>query len=263
MPNFPQICLENVTYISMTVVEDLEFFNKSNCMDVCRLEVTTPNPSFEHWNYVKWEIIIGMSTVVSRSNNLEFKLGLVCWLKLHLNHLQTTKCYPRSKEGQYTQISWNHYFVIFWEALQFEVAVPQLCTFLIDLHPPTCRTTKSNGRCLGYGAFDYHANFQIDWESFAHRDQQKKHMFRICCPLERGCDNVKLVFVDWFPCNQLRAHSHVWINQKIANSIKSKLSTWQDIAYMNMNKSSWNNLEQYELVSKGSKQIFHNHIMVA
>jgi hypothetical protein len=31
----------------------------------------------------------------------------------------------------------NHYFVIFWEALQFEIAVPQLHTFHMDLQPPT------------------------------------------------------------------------------------------------------------------------------
>ena len=32
--------------------------------------------------------------------------------------------------------SWNHYFVIFWEALQFEATVPQLRTYHMDLHPP-------------------------------------------------------------------------------------------------------------------------------
>ena len=36
-----------------------------------------------------------------------------------------------------THKSWNRYFVIFLKALQFEVAVPQLHTFHIDLHPPT------------------------------------------------------------------------------------------------------------------------------
>ena len=33
--------------------------------------------------------------------------------------------------------SWIHYFVIFWEALQFEPLVPQLRTFHMDVHPPT------------------------------------------------------------------------------------------------------------------------------
>ena len=52
-----------------------------------------------------------------------------------------TKYYPRSNKGNIpTQMSLqfsNHYFVIFGEALYFEVAVPQLCTFHMDLHPPT------------------------------------------------------------------------------------------------------------------------------
>ena len=33
--------------------------------------------------------------------------------------------------------SWNHYFVIFWEVLQFEAVVPHQRTFHMDLHPPT------------------------------------------------------------------------------------------------------------------------------
>ena len=38
----------------------------------------------------------------------------------------------------------------------------------------TCPTNNSNGGCLGYVACECHANFHINWESFAHRAQQKK-----------------------------------------------------------------------------------------
>ena len=38
----------------------------------------------------------------------------------------------------------------------------------------TCPTKYFNGRCFKYVAFECHANFRIDWESFAHRDQPKK-----------------------------------------------------------------------------------------
>ena len=40
--------------------------------------------------------------MVLRGNILEIKLGLVFLLNLHLNYLHMTKCYPRSKEGRYT-----------------------------------------------------------------------------------------------------------------------------------------------------------------
>jgi hypothetical protein len=43
--------------------------------------------------------------VVLRGDDLEIKLGLVFLSNLHSNHLQMTKCYPRSKAEQYrTQI---------------------------------------------------------------------------------------------------------------------------------------------------------------
>ena len=47
MPNFSQIGLEHVTSILTTIAKDLEFFEKSNFIDVCRLEVTTHNPNFK------------------------------------------------------------------------------------------------------------------------------------------------------------------------------------------------------------------------
>ena len=80
--------------------------------------------------------------MVLQGIHLEMNLGLVFWSNLHLNHLQMTKCYPRSKAGRYTYTNQLTnlgtiilYFV--WEALQFEATGPQLCTFLMDLHPPT------------------------------------------------------------------------------------------------------------------------------
>ena len=45
MPNFPQICLENVTSISVTIAEGLKLYDKFNRTDVCKLEVTTHGPS--------------------------------------------------------------------------------------------------------------------------------------------------------------------------------------------------------------------------
>ena len=48
------------------------------------------------------------------------------------------------------------------------------------------------------------------------------------------------------------AHSHVWITPKINDYVKSKLSTWHDITYLNMNKrSSWNGLETIRTSVKG------------
>jgi hypothetical protein len=37
----------------------------------------------------------------------------------------------------------------------------------------TCPTKHSDGRCLGFVAFECHANFHINWRLFAHRDQPK------------------------------------------------------------------------------------------
>ena len=67
----------------------------------------------------------------------------------------------------------------FWESLQFEAPVPQLRTFHMDSHPlrHDQLIIHSNGRCVGYVALlECHASFEINWESFAHRDQQRKHV---------------------------------------------------------------------------------------
>ena len=51
---------------------------------------------------------------------------------------------------------------------------------------------------------------------------------------------------------QLRAHSHIWIILKISNFVESKLSMWQDIRDLNMNKrSSWNNPKTIRTGVKG------------
>ena len=70
----------------------------------------------------------------------------------------------------------------------------QVRTFQVDLHPPTHVQLKIlKGRCLGYVVFDCHANFQINWESFAHMDRQK-HVKDHILPLNRGGDKCQ-VFV--------------------------------------------------------------------
>ena len=54
--------------------------------------------------------------------------------------------------------------------------------------------------------------------------------------------------------NQSITHSHIWINPKLANFVESKLSTWQDIADLNMNKrSTGNNQETIRTNVKGVK----------
>jgi hypothetical protein len=72
--------------------------------------------------------------MVLRGNNLEIKLGLVFWLKLHSMYLWMKKYYTRPKRGNIpTQINsqiLKPLFCDFWvgEALQCEAAVPQLST---------------------------------------------------------------------------------------------------------------------------------------
>ena len=91
-----------------------------------------------------------------------------------------TKCYSHSKEGgQYTYCNQltnleTIVLVIFWVALQFEVAVPQLRTSHMDFTPTnTCPTKNPNKRCSEYVAFECHAKFKINPELFAHRDRRK------------------------------------------------------------------------------------------
>lgn len=52
MSNFPQIYPENVISILATVGEDLNFFDKSDCIDVCKLELTNHGPNFRCWSTI-------------------------------------------------------------------------------------------------------------------------------------------------------------------------------------------------------------------
>ena len=75
------------------------------------------------------EITIGMSIVVWRGSSLEIKIGVGFMMKPPLKSSPNDKMLPSFKRGttyllKPTHKSWNHYFVILWEALQFEVVVP-------------------------------------------------------------------------------------------------------------------------------------------
>ena len=88
------------------------------------------------------EILIGMSIVVLRGNNLEIQLGVGCFnepsLKSSPNEsfifIQKRGSIPNS--NQLTNLETIILF-IFGEALQFEAAMPQLRTYHMDLHPST------------------------------------------------------------------------------------------------------------------------------
>lgn len=140
--------------------------------------------------------------------------------------------------------SWNHYFVLFWETLQFEIAVPRVCTFHMDLHPPThVQLEIYSGTCLGYVVFECHATFQIKWESSAHKDQQTTCLGHVIPKPQRWQMSRFSLWIG-STINRLRAHSHIWNNPIIANYGESKLSTWKNMTNFNMNKtSSWNNQE--------------------
>ena len=77
----------------------------------------------------------------------------------------------------------NQYFVIFEDALQLEATLAELRIFHMDLHPPTYVLLNiPNGRFFRiYVVLVCHANFHINWESFAHKDQYR-NMFRIRFP---------------------------------------------------------------------------------
>lgn len=67
-----------MTSISATIAEDLNFLDKFNLIDFLQVRGDySYNLDFKHQSYVMYEIIIGMSIVVLRSNNFDIKLGLV------------------------------------------------------------------------------------------------------------------------------------------------------------------------------------------
>jgi hypothetical protein len=93
---------------------------------------------------------------------------------------------------------------------------------------------------LVYVAFECHANFQINWKSFARRDQHMKCLGYVA-PKPQSWQMSGYGSWTGSTVNQLRAHSHIFFIPKVANFVESKLSTWHNIAYFNMNKrSSWN-----------------------
>ena len=82
--------------------------------------------------------------VVLRGNNLEINQGFLFLFflsNLNLNHLQMENVTLIQKRGNIpTQINSHNLkplFSHFGETLQFEVVVPQLHTFHLNLHPPT------------------------------------------------------------------------------------------------------------------------------
>jgi hypothetical protein len=170
-------------------------------------------------------------------------VGFLIKPPLDSNHFQMTTCYPHSKEGEIhifkpTHKSWNRYSKSFGEALQCDVAVAQLHTFHMDLQPPAhVQLKNSNGRCLEYATFECHANFQINWEPFPHMDQQNRCVVNVALKSRRWQMSNLDSWSDSI-VNQLRAHSYIWIDPKFIDSIASKLSTWYDIADLNLNKRS-------------------------
>ena len=127
--------------------------------------------------------------------------------------------------------SWNHYFVSFWGS--FAIGGSSATT----AHLPHVRLKISNGRCLGYVVFECHANFHINWESFAHRDQQK-NMLRVCCPWIAEVTDVEFWFMDRFHCKPIESTPIFKLIQKITNFVESKSFAWHNMADLNTNKSS-------------------------
>ena len=84
-----------------------------------------------------------MSIVVLRGNIIEIKSRLVFCSNLHSNHLQMKKMLPLFKRGVIYLLKSAHtssirfFYGFLGKLCKFEVAVPQLRTFHMDLHPPT------------------------------------------------------------------------------------------------------------------------------
>ena len=166
--------------------------------------------------------------MVLRDRNLETKLGLVFLPSLHSNHPQIIRCYPHSKERQYTYSNQLGKFetIILWFRGSFAIwdsdAIP---THLPHRFTPTntCPIKNSNGKCLGYVAFECHAYFHNTWESFVHKDQQRTCLGYVA-PKPQRWQMSNFGWKTSFIVNKLRPHSHIWINPKIANFFESKLS---------------------------------------
>ena len=125
-----------------------------------------------------------MSIVFLRGSSLEDKIRVFFFIKPPL------KSSPNEKKSTLIQERGNIPTQIYPQILK-----PLLCRFFEKLcnfrqrcykcapstwisPTNTCPTKYSNSRCLGYVAFKCHANFHINWESCAHRNQQR-NMYRI------------------------------------------------------------------------------------
>ena len=110
-------------------------------------------------NYVRVGFLIEPSLKLSPSDEMlpSFKRGPIYLLKS-------------------THKSWNHYFVIFWQALQWRWWCNKCAPSTWFTPTNTCPNRNSNDRCLRYLAFECQANFPINWEAFADRDQQKTRL---------------------------------------------------------------------------------------
>ena len=166
------------------------------------------------------------------------------------------KCYPSFKRGaiylqKATHKSWNHYFVIFCEVLQFEVAVPRLCTFYMVLHPPTHVQLKIPivmfticcvwVPCKFWDQLRTICTWRLKLKILKNKHTHTHTLY--VAPLNHGRHKCPVLVCGPVPLvNRLRAHCHIWINQKIPNFVASKLSMWHNITDSNMNKrSDWNN----------------------
>ena len=118
-----------------------------------------------------------MSILVLRRSNLEFRFGLKFFYQTSTQIVskQQDDIFFKGK-GQYTYSNQVTYFETIILLRSFAIQdssvtiahLPHGCT-----PTNTCPTKNSNSRYLGHVAFKCHANFQINWEPAAHRDQQK------------------------------------------------------------------------------------------
>ena len=114
-----------------------------------------------------------------KGNNLKIKLGLVFLSNLHSNQLQMPNITLIQKRDAIHLLKSIHKS---WKLFFFSFS-GKLCNLRQQCHNCALSTwiythqqmsnQNSNGGCLGYVAFECHANFHINWESFAHRDQHK------------------------------------------------------------------------------------------
>lgn len=142
-----------------------------------------------------------------------------------------TRCHPHQKEGNsFTQINFQilkPFLCDFWGRFQIEATIPQLRTFHVDV-----QQNSSIVYVLGYDIFECHAIFR----SIGNHLQQKNHVHDIM-PLNCRGDKCyaylcigSTIEAPERPLPYLNG-SKTWLI-----NIEAKLSTWQDIAYMNMNK---------------------------